>query len=443
VRREGRTRRRADDCGAERALPADPTRLISGRMTAEPDASTGGRGAAALYTLLSVMFINMLGFGVIVPFLPFYAASFHAAPWQIGLVFSAYSLGSFVGEPFWGRLSDRIGRKPILISTVTANCLCYGALAFAPNIWAAIVIRIIGGMAAGNGSVVQGYIADVTPVQLRAGRMARLGAAYNLGFILGPFVGGVLAKPSAGTAGYHLPLLLSSGLCLCSAIGIALVVKESRERRKYVGRQPSRWVMFGYAARHPVVGRLMLLTFSVGVAFTAIESTFALWAQHRFGWVPRDIGLCFGITGAVSAGCQFLLTGPLSRRFGEGRMLAVGMAGTVVCTALQPFSDGHFFTVALMALMALSQSVAFPNSGALLSRSVDPDHQGQIMGLNNATGALARVTGPQCGLALLGVNINAAFYFGALIVAPAIYLALGAGKASQRDGPALSPVAAE
>jgi DHA1 family tetracycline resistance protein-like MFS transporter len=413
-------------------------------MTAEPDASTGGgQSAAALYTLLSVMFINMLGFGVIVPFLPFYAASFHAAPWQIGLVFSAYSMGSFVGEPFWGKLSDRVGRKPILIWTVFCNCLCYGALAFAPNIWAAIGIRIIGGMAAGNGSVVQGYIADVTPVQLRAGRMARLGAAYNLGFILGPFVGGVLAKPSAGTAGYHLPLLLSSGLCLCSAIGIFLVVKESRERRKYVGRQPSRWVMFGYAARHPVVGRLMLLTFSVGVAFTAIESTFALWAQHRFGWVPRDIGLCFGITGAVSACCQFMLTGPLSRRFGEGRMLAVGMAGSVVFTALQPFSGGGVFTVVLMALIALSQSVAFPNSGALLSRSVDPDHQGQIMGLNNATGALARVAGPQFGLGLQGLNINAAFYFGAAIVAPAIFLALGAGKAAQRGGTQLSPVAAE
>jgi MFS transporter, DHA1 family, tetracycline resistance protein len=412
-------------------------------MTAEPDASTGGRSsAAALYTLLSVMFINMLGFGVIVPFLPFYAASFHAAPWQIGLVFSAYSMGSFVGEPFWGKLSDRIGRKPILISTVFCNCLCYGALAFAPNIWAAIAIRVIGGMAAGNGSVVQGYIADVTPVQYRAGRMARLGAAYNLGFILGPFVGGVLAKPGAGTAGYHLPLLLSSGLCLCSAIGIALVVKESRERRKYVGRQPSRWVMFGYAARHPVVGRLMLLTFAVGVAFTAIESTFALWAQHRFGWVPRDIGLCFGITGAVSACCQFVLTGPLSRRFGEGNMLAVGMAGTVICTALQPFSDGGFFTVALMALMALSQSVAFPNSGALLSRSVDPDHQGQIMGLNNATGALARVAGPQFGLGLQSLNINGAFYFGAAIVAPAIFLALGAGRASKSHTDVLTPVTA-
>ena len=443
MRREGRTWGYEAGRRAAPALPRVAVRLISGHMTAEPDASTGGRGTAALYTLLSVMFINMLGFGVIVPFLPFYAASFHAAPWQIGLVFSAYSLGSFFGEPVWGRLSDRVGRKPILISTVAANCLCYGALAFAPSIWFAFVIRFFGGMAAGNGSVIQGYIADVTAPEDRAGRMATLGAAYNIGFILGPVAGGFLAKPSAGTAGYHLPLLLSSGLCLCSAIGIALVVKESRERRKYMGRQPSRWVMFGYAARHPVVGRLMLLTFAVGVAFTAIESTFALWAQHRFGWVPRDIGLCFGITGAVSACCQFMLTGPLSRRFGEGPMLAVGMAGTVICTALQPFSDGRFFTVALMALMALSQSVAFPNSGALLSRSVDPDHQGQIMGLNNATGALARVVGPQCGLWLLGRSINAAFYFGAAIVAPAIFLALGAGKASQRDGPALSPVAAE
>jgi MFS family permease len=197
--------------------------------------------------------------------------------------------------------------------------------------------------------------------------------------------------------------------------------------------QPSRWVMFGFAVRHPVVGRLMLLTFAVGVAFTAIESTFALWARHRFGWEPREVGLCFGVTGAVSAACQFLLTGPLSRRFGEGRMLAAGMAGTVLCNALQPLSPGGFATVALMALMALSQSVAFPNSGALLSRSVDPDHQGQIMGLNNATGALARVVGPQFGLMLLAMNINGAFYLGALIVAPAILLALGAGRAAGRE----------
>ena len=116
----------------------------------------------ALTTLLSVMFINLLGFGIVVPLLPFYAKSFNAPPWQIALIFSAYAIGGFFGEPFWGRLSDRIGRKPILISTVTGNCLCYLALAFAPNVYVAFFVRLLGGMASGNGSVIQGYIADVS-----------------------------------------------------------------------------------------------------------------------------------------------------------------------------------------------------------------------------------------------------------------------------------------
>jgi DHA1 family tetracycline resistance protein-like MFS transporter len=269
--------------------------------------------------------------------------------------------------------------------------------------------------------------------------MAKLGAAYNIGFILGPFVGGVLAKPSLGPAGYELPLLTSAGLCLLSAIGIALVVRESRARRQHVGREPSRWKMIGYSLRHPVVGRLMLLTFVIGVAFTAIEATFGFWSERRFGWVPRDIGMCFGLTGAVASVCQFVLTGPLSRKFGEGPMLAAGMAGTVIFTALMPFTEGGVATVTMMALMTLSQSVAFPNAGALLSRAVDENHQGQIMGLNNATGALARVTGPQLGLGLLGFDVNGPFYLGAAVVAPAILLALGASRAADRDTPVLAP----
>src|SRR5580700_11825100 len=121
-------------------------------MTAMAQASTARRSPAALYTLLSVMFINILGFGIVVPLLPFYGQSFHAQPWQIGLIFSAYSMGSFFGEPFWGRLSDRIGRKPLLVSTTIANCLCYLALAFAPNVFAGCLVRFLGGMAGGNSS---------------------------------------------------------------------------------------------------------------------------------------------------------------------------------------------------------------------------------------------------------------------------------------------------
>ncbi len=402
-------------------------------MTEQAPDVTARRSAVAMYTLLSVMFINILGFGIVVPLLPFYGASFHAQPWQIALVFSAYSMGSFIGEPFWGRLSDRIGRKPILISTVFANCACYGLLAFAPNIWLAVFIRFCGGMAAGNGSVVQGYIADVTPSELLAGRMARLGAAYNIGFILGPFVGGVLAKPSAGPIGFHIPLLAASALAFCSAIGIILAVRESGGQKHSEAQALSRWAAMGVVARHPVIGRLVLLTFMVGFAFNGIESVFGLWAHARFAWQPSQVGICFGISGLVSSPTQFLLTGALSRRFGEARMLAIGMVGTVIAMFLQPFGNGGWETYALMAMTALSASVAFPNAGALLSRAIGKGNQGQIMGLNNAASALSRVLGPQAAsLVFATLSLNGPYFLGALIVAPAIYLAVAAGRAGAR-----------
>lgn len=399
----------------------------------QADAPSPRRSAWALYTLLSVTFINILGFGIVVPLLPFYGQSFHAQAWQIGLIFSAYSMGSFFGEPFWGRLSDRIGRKPILVSTTLANCICYGALAFAPSIWFAFIIRFLGGMAAGNGSVIQGYIADVTAPEDRAARMANLGAAYNIGFILGPVAGGFLAKPSAGTIGFQIPLLAASVLAGVSSLGILLLVRESRRVRHADEHQPSRWAVIGFAAGHPVVGRLMLLTFVVGFAFTGIESVFGLWAHHRFAWQPREVGLCFAISGLVSSPTQFFLTGTLSRRFGEARMLAVGMVGTVITMTLIPFGNGHWVTYALMAVMALCSSVAFPNSGALMSRSIDEHSQGQIMGLNNACGAFARFAGPSgAAFVFSTISVDGPYFLGALVVAPAILLALAAGKAAGR-----------
>ena len=403
--------------------------------SSEPSAPAAPASRAAVTTLLSVMFINMLGFGIIVPLLPFYAQSFHAPAWQIALIFSAYSMGGFFGEPFWGRLSDRIGRRPLLISTLAANCVCYGLLAFAPNIWVAFVVRFFGGMFAGNGSVVQGYIADVTPPDERAGRMSRMGAAFNVGFIVGPSLGGLLAHPSAGPIGFQLPILAASGLAGLAAIGVFLFVKESRRPPKDYVKPPSRWVMTGFAFRHPVIGRLMLLTFLVGFAFTGIESTFGLWSAARFQWTPQILGIAFGLTGIVSATSQFFVTGPLSKRYGEARMLAIGMGGTALCILVQPFTHGVPTTMIAMCAMALFQSVAFPNSGALMSRAIDENHQGQIMGLNNATGAFARFVGPLCaGLAFDSFSVDAPFFIGAAIVAPAILLAMSAGRAADRMG---------
>mgnify|MGYP001552487632 FL=1 len=384
---------------------------------------------AALPTLLAVIFVNLVGFGIVVPLLPFYAKSFQAPAWQMALIFSAYAMGAFFGEPFWGRMSDRIGRKPILISTVCGNCLCYFALAFAPNIWIAFLVRLLGGMASGNASVIQGYIADVTPENKRTSRMSYLSAAYNLGFIVGPALGGLLAHPSAGHDGFRIPLIVASGLAAVCALGIVLFVKESRTHPHHEFEDgPARWAVMGRALTHPVIARLMLVTLLAGSAFMSVEFVFGLWSAARFGWGPREVGLAFAVVGIVAAFCQLLLTGRLSERYGEARVLAAGMALTALATIAMPFSQGAMVVV-LLAISALGQSVAWPNVSALISRHAEREHQGQYQGLNNATGALARLTGPlAAGLVFASLGVDAPFYLAGALVLPAIFFALAEQK---------------
>ncbi len=387
-------------------------------------------GPAALPTLLFVVFMNLLGFGMVVPLLPFFGQSFHAPPWAVSLIFSAYAMGGFIGEPFWGRLSDRIGRRPVLMFTLACNCITYGCMAFAPNIWAAFAIRFFGGMFSGNGSVVQGYIADVTPPEDRPSKLARIGVAFNIGFIVGPWLSGQLARPELGHQGFRLPFLVASGLAAGSALGVFLLVKESRARRTGMTNQPSRWALTGQAIRHPVVGRLLLLTLAAGFAFNGIESVFGFWGKHSFGWGPHEVGYVFGLVGLTNAAAQWFVTGRLSKAWGQDRALAAGMALTVVATLLIPLSRGIVSAAVFMSLMAFGQSVAFPNVGSLISRVAHQDRQGQALGLNNATGALARLLGPlTSGLVFTYMSIEGPFYLAALVVAPAILLALAAGRA--------------
>lgn len=409
-------------------------------MTARGKSSTSAGMPAqrsstlAAASLVAVMFINMLGFGIVIPLLPFYAQSFHASPWQIALIFSAFPIGTFFGEPFWGRLSDRYGRKPLLLSTVCGTMCCYGALAFAPSVGIAFLIRLAGGAASGNGAVMQGFIADVTPPERRTRRLSWIGAAASLGLVVGPSIGGVFARTHVGPAGFRIPLLIAASMSATCLVALMLFIREPAvaERRLHPVA-PSRFAALREATRHPVIGRLMLLTFLVGFSFTGIESTFGLWGEARFGWGPKQIGWCFAAAGAVSGLTQFFATGPLSERFGEARVLAGGMALTVIGVSLQTQSTGLAMTTALMALTALGQSVSWPNVGALISRHADPARQGQILGLNNATGALARVAGPlSAGLAFAHVSHNAPFVMAAIVVAPAILLALSAAGRARR-----------
>jgi len=393
----------------------------------------GSVSGSALTILLTVMFVNMIGFGIIVPLLPFYSETFHAASWQVALIFSAYSVGAFFGEPFWGRLSDRLGRKPVLILTVCGNCVCYLALAFAPGIGTAFLVRFLGGIASGNNSVVQSYLADVTHENERSGRMAWVTASYNVGFIVGPAVGGWLANPAAGTAGFRTPLFVAAALSALCVTGLALLVKESRgQRHETAQTQYAR--AYHELMRHPVIARLLLVTLLSGSAFSGVESMFGLWAQSRFAWGPHQVGDTFAIAALVAAFCQIVAVGPLSRRFGAARLLAVGMAMTAASVLLLTLAQNGPIAIGLIAVAAFGQAIAWPNVAALISRNSDVHEQGACLGLNNASAALSRLTGPlTLGLAFSLIGINAPFWLAALLVVPAIGLSLSARRAYTDD----------
>ncbi|QCQ97931.1 MFS transporter [Brevundimonas sp. SGAir0440] len=402
----------------------------------------------ALAVLFATVFINLVGFGLVVPLLPFFAQSLKAEAWQITLMFSAYSLGQFFAEPFWGRLSDRIGRKPVLLMTLIANALGYLMLAFVPNIWLAIAVRLFTGLGAGNISTVQGYVADVTPPEQRAGRMGLIGAAFGLGFIVGPGLGGLLTQPQLGRLGYQLPIFLAAALAAVAAVGVVVFLRESRAKADPTAPRPAFLAGLKAARDNAVVSRVLVVTLIYMAGFSAMESVFGLWSESRYQWGAREVGLSFMIVGIVSTLNQGFFAGRLARRFGESRVLATGMLLFGTSLVLQVLAPVAWFPATrlelgaltipvvqgwiipiVMAIGACGMSLAMPNISAMISRASPPDRQGAMLGLNMASSSVARIFGPMIAGALFsGLGHDWPFVIGALLTLPAALMAINAGR---------------
>lgn len=381
----------------------------------------GAREALTLSALFMTVAIGAIGFGMAIPLLPSYARAFDIQAWQVGLIFALFSVGQAIGEAMWGRLSDRFGRKPILLATLVLGVLGYIGMAYAPTYELCLVARLICGFAAGSTGVVQALIIDLSPQEKLTGRLAIISACASVGFVIGPAVGGLLADPSQGLAGFRLCFLLAATFSLISLAIIAFAVPRPPRREKRASDNAG--VPFKFT---PTAIGLILVGVGVMGAFAGVESVFGLWTERLFNWSPRELGLSFAVAGCAGAAVQLLVTARAVRRFGDHRVLIFGLAATSLALLGQAFPLSGVMMTALIALASLGLSLAMPTAASLLSKEAAPRMAGRLMGANMSAAAASRILGPLVAGGLYGfIAPQAPFLLGAVMVLGSVLLVIG------------------
>jgi MFS transporter, DHA1 family, tetracycline resistance protein len=344
--------------------------------------------------IFTVVFIDLLGFGIIIPLIPTYATKmFNAPEIEIGALIASFSAAQFLFGPIWGRLSDEIGRKPIILISLIGNVIAYLLFAFAGSIFMLFVSRIFAGICAGNISAAQAYMADISSPKDRAKSMGLIGMSFSLGFVLGPLLGGVLSK-----YGYSFPGLFAAGLSLLAFIYAAFRLKESLDKTK-LKLQPKRKFNISNlidALTHPNIGILLIMFLILMVAVSSVYSTIALFFYKNFGFSDQMNGIVLGYIGFISAIVQGTI-GMVTKKFTEKKLLILGNLLAVFGIALIPSATS--FTMLLIILFFYSVGLGWSQTliPTIISQFVEPEEQGGTLGLNQSLGSLGRTFGPFWG----------------------------------------------
>ncbi len=377
--------------------------------------------------LFLIVFIDLLGFGLVIPLLPFYGLHFGAGTTAVVWLLGVFSLAQLVSAPLLGRLSDRFGRKPILLLGLACSVVSYVWMGMAGALWMLFAARFFAGAGAGTIGAVFAYVTDTTTPEKRARGMGFIGAAFGLGFTLGPALSLVISnRPSTGELA--IPLFIAAGLSAVAFVLALILLKESLPpEARHAPGQPSR-IEFArrIATGRPTLMRLIVIGFIMTAAFAALESTFTLWARETLAWGPHDVALMFMFVGLVLSGIQGGLIGRLTKLFGEMRLLVmsaillfVGLLGIPFVRNLPPLV---FINIALASGMALFG----PSSNSLISREAAIDERGGILGVSQSAQSLARVIGPLVAGPLYGAfGRNAPYWAAAAAMALAAWLAFG------------------
>ncbi len=368
------------------------------------------KAAPRLGAIFLTVFIDLLGFGLVLPFLAKEARdTFGINEFNATLIGSAYSLMQFLFVPVWGRLSDRVGRRPVLLWSIAGTSLAMtglgAGLAWGHSVTWLFAARIFGGIATANLGTASAYIADVTKPEERARGMGLIGAAFGLGFILGPGIGGALSRIAVGGRHGAVPCFVAAGLSIVNLLWVAFGVAESlpldkRSRTPQRSLSPLRMEALRGAIALPGVALAIGVNFLVIVSFTNLDQTFTFFCADLFGIDERGTGYVLAFIGIVAAGVQGGLVRSLSKRFAEATLISAGVllqalafAGLVVA--------GTFGARALLfasgGLLALGNGLSQPSTSAFISRRAPADRQGATLGANQSLASLARTFGPALG----------------------------------------------
>jgi DHA1 family tetracycline resistance protein-like MFS transporter len=347
-----------------------------------------------LLIIFLTIFVNLVGFGIIIPLLPFYAETFGASPLVIGLLFAVFSLCQLAAAPALGDLSDRYGRRPVLVFSLVGTVVSFVMLALAHSIAMLFAARVVDGLSGGNISTARAYVADITAPRDRARAYGLIGAAFGLGFILGPALTGMLSKIS-----YTAPIWTAAGLTLVATVMALLWLPETVHRAHAGTGNPFRYLPD--LLRRPVVRRVLVIDFLYWFAFAVFQTTFALFAARRFGFdVPRT-GYFFAAFGLLGAVIQGGMIRPIVHRLGDKPTFMVGLACGML--GLVAAALTHSVVAFAAALVPLAFGIGFghPTVSSLVSLVARGDEQGRVQGAASAVESLGRTVGPVWGNASL------------------------------------------
>jgi len=363
-----------------------------------------------LIVIFTTVFIDLVGFGIVIPVLPFYAegTTFNATPRTVGLLFASYSIMQLIFSPVLGGLSDRFGRRPVLFISIIGTGIGFLILGLANTLALLFIGRILDGITGGNISTAQAYIADITTKENRAKGMGLIGAAFGLGFIFGPAIGGILSR-----WGIHGPFFFAAGLCFANALLLYFTLPETvtPDHPARVSATRGRGIsQLIRSLKQPRLAFVLVIYFMFVVAFSIMTTSFSLYVMFRFGYDAQHTGYIFAYVGLISVIVQGGLIGRLVKRFGELPLVVFG----ALCFSLSLFAVPYVGPAAggLAGLLigggvfALGNSLATPALTSLASKSVGESEQGTVLGVTQSVASLARAVGPS--LAAVLINSRAA-----------------------------------